>query len=231
MCIKIYYLAHNKIGDIMNYIILIIKIIFFYFFIAATYRVMGKREVGQLGVMDLIVSILIAELAALSIGSMDLPLLYSIIPICILVLFQVSIGYLSLKKPFIRYLLDGKPSVIINKGKLNFKEMVKQKYNLDDLLLQLREKSIKNIENVEYAILESNGRLSTFTYPDYIEQDEFPMPLILDGSIQYNTLKLMKKDETWLYKILKQKDVSLENVFYAFYRKDKTFIIKRDSNN
>ncbi len=211
----------------MSYVIIIIKITFFYFFIAATYRIMGKREVGQLGIMDLIVSILIAELTALSIESSDKSILYTLIPISFLVFMQMAVAYLSLKIPKLRTIFDGKPSLIINRGHLNFKEMIKQRYNLDDLLLQLREKGIKSIEEVEYAILENNGKLSTFIYKKHQKTVIFPIPLILDGQIQTLTLKVLNKNERWLKKLLKRHNLNLDDIFYAFYKGDQTFIIKK----
>ena len=144
---------------------------------------MGKREVGQLGIIDLIVSILIAELAVLSIEELDKSIFISIVPILTLTLLQTMLAYFSLKKPKFRILLDGNPSLIIKNGKVNFKEMTKQKYNLDDLLVQLREKGFKSIEEIEYAILENNGTLSVFAYEE--EKDNYlPLPLILDNKIQ-----------------------------------------------
>lgn len=211
----------------MAYIQIILKIIFFYFFIAITYRIMGKKEVGQLGIMDLIVSILIAELAALSIGNTNQSLWYSIIPICFLVVFQISMAFISIRNPKMRHLFDGKPSVIINNGKLNFKEMIKERYNLDDLLLQLREKDIKNIEEVEYAVLENNGTLSAFTFPKDKPRSEFPMPIILDGMIQLETLEFLGKDIDWVKKLLDREHVMLGDVFYAFYKEKNTYIIKK----
>ena len=127
----------------MEYIAIILRMIFFYIFIIFIYRIMGKREVGQLGIIDLIVSILIAELAVLSIEELDKSIFISIVPILTLTLLQTILAYFSLKKPKFRILLDGNPSLIIKNGKVNFKEMTKQKYNLDDLLVQLREKGFK----------------------------------------------------------------------------------------
>ena len=123
---------------------------------------MGKREVGQLSITDLIVSLLIAELAVISVENYDKSILFSLVPIVILVILQCILSYISLKKPKFRIFLDGNPSIIIKNGKINYKEMLKQRYNLDDLLVQLREKSIKSIEDVDYAVLETNGRLSIF---------------------------------------------------------------------
>jgi len=216
----------------MAYLNILYRIIFFYLFISICYRIMGKREVGQLGVMDLIISILIAEMVAISVEEVNKSMLLTIIPISFLVLVQIAIAYFSLKLPRLREIIDGKPAMIITNGKLNFKEMIKQRYNLEDLLLQLREKEIKSIEDIEYAILENNGRLSIFKYNENEKKSDIPLPLILDGKPQYDTLKILKKDEKWLNNILNNQKVRLNNIFYAFYKGDKTFIIKRsDINN
>ena len=100
---------------------------------------MGKREVGQLSITDLVVSLLIAELTVISIEDYEKSMLYSLIPIIVLVLLQCILSYLSLKKPKFRIFLEGNPSVIIKGGKINYNEMLKQRYNLDDLLVQLIE--------------------------------------------------------------------------------------------
>ena len=212
----------------MSLFLIFVRTVFFYFFIFIVYRLMGKREVGQLGIIDLIVSILISELAIISIENYDNNILYSVIPIMTLLLLQVSLAFLTLKLPKLRILLDGNPSIIIRDGKVNYKEMVKQKYNLDDLMIQLREKGYRSIEEVEYAILENNGTLSIFSYPKVRRKTPLPLPVILDGEIQRSTLKILNKDEAWVYKVLEKKKLSLDEVFYAFYKDNNIFIIRDD---
>lgn len=209
----------------MEYIKIIFRVSFFYFFIILIYRMMGKREVGQLGIVDLIVSILIAELVAISIEDSTKSILASIIPIICLVVLQMVLSYTSLKSPKVREMLDGTPSFIIKNGKVNYNEMIKQKYNLDDLLTQLREKGYRNIEDIEYAILENNGTLSVFSYQNKLSTP-LPLPIILDGKIQYETLKEMNKDKKFIDKILANKHLSLNDIFYAFYKDKSIFIIK-----
>ena len=205
------------------YLSIIVKTLVLYFFIVVVYRVMGKKEVGKLSIIDLIVSILIAELAAISIEEADRSIFTSIIPIVVLVVIQISISFISLKSVSLRKLIDGNPIVIIKDGKLNFKDMTKLRYTIDDLIAQLREQGIKSIEEVNYAVLENNGKLSVFeTSKDY------PLPIIIDGNIDYDVLKDMKKDKKWIYKILDDNNITLDNVFYAFYTKNKTYIIKKD---
>lgn len=208
------------------YINLIIKTAVLYVYIMLCYRLMGKKEVGKLGIIDLIVSVLIAELAAMSIESNETSILVSLVPIAVLVVIQISLSYISLKSVKVRKLIDGSPKIIINKGKVDFKEMSKLRYSLDDLISQLREQSIKNIEEVKYAILENNGKLSVFT-----DDNIYPMPIIVDGVIDNYTINNMNKDTSWVYNLLKKNNIELENVFYAFYTKNKTFIIKKDDND
>lgn len=210
----------------MEYIKIVFRISFFYFFIILIYRLMGKREVGQLGIVDLIVSILIAELVAISVEDASKSIMASVIPILCLVFLQMILSYISLKSGKVRELLDGSPSFIIKNGRINYREMVRQKYNLDDLLTQLREKGYRNIEDIEYAILENNGTLSVFEYGNKKIDSPLPMPIILDGKIQYDTIHNMNKKEEFVKDILKEKKIELRDVFYAFYKNKNIFIIK-----
>ena len=216
------------LGDIMQMLQVIIRTIFFYFFVLISYRIMGKREVGQLGIIDLIVSILIAELIAISIENIEDSMFLTIVPIIILVILEVLLAFISIKSRTFRVIFDGKPSLIICNGKINYHEMVKQRYSMDDLLLSLRQKEIKNIEDVEYAFLEPNGKLSIFKYNIFKTKGAYPMPLILDGSIQKKALKYINKNLSWLEYNLNKNKLAVKDVFYCFYKNKKLYIIKKD---
>ena len=211
----------------MELFTVLFRTLFFYFFVLIAYRIMGKREIGQLGVIDLIVSILIAELVAISIEETENPIYLTIIPIAVLVILEVLFAYISIKSRKFRTLFDGKPSLIICNGKINYKEMVKQRYSLDDLLVSLRQQGIKDLDMVEYAFLEPNGELSVFKYNLFKLKSSYPMPLILDGSIQKGALKHIHKSEAWLKSELKNKNLTYEDIFYAFYKNKKIYIIKK----
>ncbi len=211
----------------MELFTVLFRTLFFYFFVLIAYRIMGKREIGQLGVIDLIVSILIAELVAISIEETENPIYLTIIPIALLVILEVLFAYISIKSRKFRTLFDGKPSLIICNGKINYKEMVKQRYSLDDLLVSLRQQGIKDLDMVEYAFLEPNGELSVFKYNLFKLKSSYPMPLILDGSIQKGALKRIHKSEAWLKSELKNKNLTYEDIFYAFYKNKKIYIIKK----
>lgn len=210
----------------MSILIVLFRTLLFYVIITLVYRFMGKREVGELSIMDLIVSILIAELAAMSIDKYKANLLITIVPIFALVIDQVVTAKVSLKSPKLREKIEGEPSVIINRGKVNFEEMLNQRYNLDDLLTQLREKGIKNLEEVDYAILETSGNLSVFLKG---KDKNYPLPIILDGKVEEETLVQIGKSHEWLNKDLERKNTEIEKVFYAFYKNNNLFLIKNES--
>lgn len=210
----------------MDYLMLFGKSLFFYLFITIGFRLMGKREIGELSIVDFIVSIFIAELAAISIENYKDSMLFSIIPISTLILIQIITAKVSLKSSLFRDTLDGDPAVIINRGKVNFKEMVKQRYNLDDLLSQLRSQSIKCIEDVDYAVLETNGKLSIF---EKSFDKDYPLPLILDGKVDDDVLLQIGKSRGWLDKKLEREGYKVEDVFYGFYKGHNLFLIKDEN--
>jgi uncharacterized membrane protein YcaP (DUF421 family) len=189
---------------------------------------MGKREIGELSIQDFVVSILMAELAAISIEEFDDPLFYTLIPIILLCILEIVIGYLSLKNENLRNNIDGKPVLIIDRGRICYKEMKKQRYTLSDLLLELRNNGIKDINDIEFAILENNGKLNIFKYNKIVKDNYFPFPLILDGVIQYDTLEYLNKSDEWLIKYLNKKNIFLDEVFYCFYKDNKIYLISKD---
>lgn len=214
----------------MKYSMVFGKTIFFYIILTIAYRIMGKREIGELSIMDLVVTVLIAELVAISIDRYDDNVLIALIPIVTLVVIQIFISKISFKNTKIRDFLEGKPSIIINRGKVNFKEMHSQRYNLDNLLTELRNQGIKTIEEVDYAILETNGKLSVFESGQE-NSGNYPLPVILDGMVQDEVLRQIKKSEGWLSEKLEEENVSAKDVFYAFYREGQLYLIKEETLN
>ena len=116
---------------------------------------------------------------------------------------QITMARLSLKSKKFRDLVDGSPTIIINKGKIDEKAMKQQRYNFDDLLQQLREKDIRNIADVEFAILEPSGKLSVFEKEK--KEHDLTLPLIIDGEIQEDHLKRIKQTEFWVRQQLKKR--------------------------
>lgn len=207
----------------MKIMSILIKTLFYYIAILIFYRMMGKREVGELKVVDLVVSMLLANIVSIGIENYDQCILLSLLPVLLIVFLQIFISKFCLKYSKVRKFVDGSPSVIINRGKINFEEMLKQRYNLDDLLMELRSQGIKSMEEVDYAILEISGRLSVFLRED---NKDYPLPVIIDGKVDENVLRQINKSKNWLLDILQDEGYYLEEVFYGFYKDNEMFLIK-----
>jgi uncharacterized membrane protein YcaP (DUF421 family) len=169
---------------------------------------MGKREIGELSILDLVVFIMIGELAIVAIDDTKKSIIHSTVPMIILMLIQISLASLSLKSKRFRDLVDGKPTIIINRGKIDEEAMRKQRYNFDDLLTQLREKDIRSIADVEFAILESSGSLSVIEKLSNSngkpQEGDITIPLIIDGNIEEENLTRINKTNLWLRQELKK---------------------------
>ncbi|SES72726.1 DUF421 domain-containing protein [Anaerobranca gottschalkii] len=189
-------------------------------------RLMGKREIGQLSLFDLVVAIMIAELAAIPMEDTSIPLHMGLLPIATLVAAEIVLSYISLKSQKARAFIEGTPSIIIERGRILSDEMKKLRYSMTDLISQLREKDVANIEDVEYAILETNGKLSVILKSDRRpltprdlnikpSYEGIPTPLILDGVIQVEGLKRINKDEKWLRDAVSKYGYKTEDIIFA----------------
>lgn len=181
---------------------------------------MGKREIGELSLLDLVVFMMIAEMAVIGIENTKDPLLHTVIPMGLLMVIQYSLAIVSLKSQKFREIVDGQPTVIINKGKIDEKAMKQQRYNFDDLLMQLREKSIRSVADVEFAILESSGKLSVIEKSKNQTSSEptIDLPLILDGTIQEHHLTQLNKTNFWLRQELKKLGYNdIKEISYCSY--------------
>ncbi|WAA10266.1 DUF421 domain-containing protein [Fervidibacillus albus] len=211
----------------MIYGTIIVRTIILYGVITIAFRLMGKREVGELGIIDLVVFVMIAEMAVMSIENSEESMFRSLVPIVVLFIIQFFSSFFSLKSRRFRQYVDGEPSIIIKDGKINEKEMRKQRYNFDDLLMQLRQKDIWNLHEVKYAFLEPTGRLSILKKED--EQNGFAIPLILDGKLQREKLKEIGKSETWLFERLKEKGYrNIDRIAICNYVDGQLFIDEMD---
>lgn len=189
-----------------EYILISLRAIFLFVFLLFILRLMGKREIGELGILDMVVIIMIGDLAVVAIGDTQKPIIHSLLPIVAIALIQIILSMLSLRSQTFRVVVEGKPTIIISKGKIDEKAMKKQRYNFDDLLTQLREQNIINIADVEFAILEQSGQLSVIEKKDVRSNETIsPFPLVIDGVPQEDSLSLINKDLSWLRQELKKK--------------------------
>ncbi len=190
-------------------------------------RIMGKRQIGQLQPYELVVIIMISELAAIPMQNTGIPLVNGIIPIFILFGAEVTMSYISLKSERARGVICGKPSILIENSIIMENELRRLRYNINDLLEQLRLKNVPNIEDVEYAILETSGQLSVILKSqnrplqprdmNISPSPEFlPTTLIIDGSIIEENLQKLHFDLNWLQiELDKNKIDSYKNVLFA----------------
>lgn len=199
-------------------LVISVRTVFLYVLLLVVLRIMGKREVGELGVIDIVVFIIMAEVAAMIVESPDKPIVKGILPILLLLAIQLISSLISLKSKVFRNLVDGDPTLIIKDGHIQESEMRKHRYNLDDLFQQLRENQVGSIHNVTYAYLEPSGNLSVFT-----KDGDLPIVgLVLDGEIQPEHLQLIGKTEDWLRKKLRDKEITdISKIFYCSYEKGK----------
>ncbi|QUW22464.1 DUF421 domain-containing protein [Sporosarcina sp. Marseille-Q4063] len=201
----------------MNDLLIIgFRTFFLYFFILLVLRVMGKREVGELGILDVVVFIIMAEVAAIAIEDPRNKLFHTVFPILLLLVIQLISSFISLKSKKFRDLVDGDPSVIIRNGKILEGEMRRQRYNLDDLFQQLREQQIGSVREVTFAFLEPSGNLSVFT-----KEDTQPvLALISDGIIQNRHIEIVGVTEQQLVDELTKLGINdIKHIFYCSYEK------------
>ena len=196
---------------------LLVRTVIIYFVLTVSMRVMGKRQLGEMELSELVTTLLLSEIAAVPIVELRIPLKRAIIPVLLIISFEIIIPFISAKKRFIKKLIEGKPSYIIYKGELRLSEIKKSRISLDELVGELRVQGYFDISDIEYAILETNGQLSVLPKNgDSTSQNVCGMVhnLIINGEIIDFNLKLLGLDKKWLEKKIsslgaKKKDISL----------------------
>lgn len=222
--------------------IVFIRALLLYTVVVIVMRMMGKRQVAQMQPFELVIMIMIADLAATPMEDMDIPLINGIIPIIALLSLQVLISYFSLKSEKFRNFICGKPSILIHKGRIDQAEMHRLRININDLLEALRNKDYFNVSDVEYAILETNGQISIEPKPDkrpvetgdlgvMVQEEDLPVTLISDGRLNDNKLRKLGHDKKWLMDQLKKQNIdNVANVFFAFLSSDGKFYAQEKMN-
>lgn len=221
----------------------LIRTAILYILVIITMRIMGKKEIGQLEPFELAIIIMISELAALPMQDTRIPLIHGIIPIITLLLLQTVLSILQLKNEKIRGIINGKPSILIKNGQLDIKQLKSEKFNVNDLMEQLRIGGYYNIGDIEYAILETSGKLSIIpkTELTYVTkkdmniqctQDILPVTLIIDGKVNQENLKLIKQDMSWLKKNLNKNNINdVKEVFIALLDSQGKFYCQINKKN
>ncbi|WP_429842821.1 DUF421 domain-containing protein [Brevibacillus sp. FIR094] len=199
-----------------NLTMVLLRTLFSYFFLLILVRLMGKRELGKLSVFDVVISIMLAEMAALAIEDVDKPALRFYLPMLLIALLEVAFAFLSLKSKKFRDTVDGSADLIIENGQIREQAMRRNRLNMDDLMIHLRQKDVKNIADVEFALLEPTGQMSVFLkeQKEKVTREDFalmkkpqvgpvsykglPIPLILDGKVRTEALSKIGQNQLWL---------------------------------
>lgn len=209
-------------------LVLVIRTLILYFIVILSVRIMGKRQIGEMQPSELVVAIMISDLASVPMQAIDIPLISGVVPVLTLIVGEVIIAFISLKSKTMRRIISGEPNVIISGGHVNEGELRRQRFNLNDLLEQLRINGYPNIADVETAVLETNGQLSVIpkrearpaTVKDLKIKDaakeSLPFMLISDGVLNRCELKRSGKSEKWLKSQIKCSGAeSYDEVFIA----------------
>lgn len=188
---------------------IVVRTVIVYILLSFSLRIMGKRQLGELDVSELVSTLLISEIASIPIDDPDIPLMNAIIPILFLLAIEIILSTVKNKSERLKKVIEGKPEYIIYKGRLLQKALKDNRISMNELLSEIRLQGIGDIDDVYYATVEQNGSLSV------LKKDDCNMahPLIIDGMIIEENLKAQGYDEKWLSKRLDEKGINKDQVF------------------
>lgn len=210
-----------------------------YLLLLTIMRLMGKRQLGELEVSELVSTLLLSDIAALPITDRDIPLVYAIIPIIMITAFEITLSVILTRFPIFKNLISTRPSALIRRGKIDEKEMSKNRISIDELFSELRQKDAYDISEIDYAILEQNGKITVIkkrantpvTASDMgltVPESGIPHIIISDGRIDKHGLQQAEKSKDWLLNYLHAKKLSPSDIYImTLDDADKAKIIKR----
>ena len=223
-------------------VIAFLRTIILYLLIIAGVRLMGKRQVGELEPSELVLALIIADLAAVPMQDFGIPLLTGIIPILTLLCITMILSVLTMKSVRFRAIICGRPSIIVENGRLVQREMRRNRFTVDELMEELRMKGVTDLSKVKYAILETNGQISVLPYANQLpataeqmglapEEPGLPVVLIDDGRVLDHNLKLRGLDRAWLDRQLKKQGVRRsEDVFLlTLDEQNRTYFVPKEA--
>ena len=207
-------------------LVIFIRTIILYIIVLIVMRFMGKREIGQLQPFELAIAIMIADLAITPMADVGVPITNGIIPILGLLVVHLGISLINLKSIKAREIICGKPNILIFRGKIDEKNLKKERITLNELQERLRSVDTSNLGDVEYAILETSGQITVIKKPNkknltpedmniQTQYEGIPYDLVIDGKIITKNLKKLGKDEIWLKKELQKFKSTPENTLIA----------------
>ena len=197
---------------------LLVRFMIVYLYMLITMKLMGKRQIGEMQMTELITAFFLSEMATYTVTDEEIPILFGLVPILILICIEVIISFLAVKIPIMKRIFDFSPSILIDEGKVLEKELLNNRLTLDELLSLLRLCGYYRMEQVRFAILEPNGQLSvvpfaseeTITCSDLNlskKENGFTVAVIDDGKINQKALQAIGKNKAWLFKKLKREKI------------------------
>lgn len=208
-------------------LVTIVRTLILYIVIIVAMRIMGKRQVGDMQPGDLVVSLLISEIAAMPIENIDRPITNGIVAVFLLVFLETVLAFISLKSGFVRRTINGQPAIIINGGKVDQSALKRLRISTDDLLESLREQNVFDISTVQYAIIEPNGQLSVLKKSD--SGGNLAVPVICDGKMQTHFMSSVGISKHDVNEVLQRRNISAEDVFImTLDSQGKAVIVKED---
>lgn len=199
-------------------ITILFRTIIIYIVLIGVMRLMGKRQIGELDLSELITTLLLSELAVTPIADNNIPFAHALVPVIVIISLEIFLSYIITKSNLMKKLFGGRPSYIIRGGQLDQKELAKLRLSIDELLGEARLKDIADISEINYAILECNGRLSVFPKTTLPPSDPnvdrgVAHPLVIDGYVSRENLTRVGHDEAWLMKRLGDRKLRPRDVF------------------
>lgn len=220
----------------------LLRTLIMYIVVVGALRMMGKRQIGELEASELVVTIIISDIAAMPITNMGVPLITNIIAILTLMLLEIFISFGAFKSPKMRSIMYGKPSTFFKNGKFNQKEMLRQRFNVADIMEEIRGNGVCSLSDVEYIVMETNGKVSVIlkqsasaVTPEQLKIETEPARLsyiIVDNGLPIrSSMKQLGLTEEWLQKRIKENGLkNVNDIFYLSFEADtgKTVLIPRE---
>lgn len=213
-------------------IITVLRTLIMYVFVVGALRMMGKRQIGELEASELVVTIIISDIAAMPITNTEVPIVANIIGILMLMILEVILSYIAFKNPWARRIMYGKPSTFYKDGKFDQKEMEKQRFNIADIMEEVRGNGASTLSDVEYIVMETNGKVSVVLKSEEspilpkqlnIKTEPVRMSYIIidNGKVIDGCMKKLGLNEEWLDKKIKEKGLaSAKEVFYLSFEQN-----------
>ncbi len=209
-------------------IVLVLRTVILFSLVVFSVRIMGKRQMGEMQASELVVTLMISNVATIPMQNVGIPMLSGIMPILTLVFLELCLSFLMLKNNAMRHVICGKPVVVISKGEIDQAAMRKIRFSNEDLFEELRKNGIFDVNNVEYAVVETDGVLSVLEKSQSSSQEDSLYALIIDdGKLENNSMQIVSWNEKDILKALKKEKAEPKDIYIMVASENKKYRIVR----